>query len=104
MNRPTHSTQTGQYETVEQLIRYAASEFERVGVEFRPSKASKVIRRAFSLNPATVRRQIDAYIDREQHKATWRGFELFSATGYADPTAAHALANVEWAGRTAVTR
>lgn len=100
MSAPSFFTPTGSMYAVEELIRYAASEFERVGLPFQHTKAAKLIRAELRSGNRDVRRLIDAWVDRADHAATWAGFELFAASGYKDPTAARALANVhrEWAG------
>ncbi len=90
----------GKYETVEDLIRYAASEFRTVGVDFPPARMSKLIRREVR-NHGTARAAavIDRYLDHEL--VSWADFELYTARGYADPTGAHAVNNIENARRKA---
>lgn len=96
MNVTAYSTTTGQHETVESLIRYAASAFTTAGIEFPPSKMSKLIRREHRTRTGPkVRELIDTYLDEQIHARTWTGFELFTITGYADPTGARAAVNVD---------
>jgi len=83
---------TGNDNTVEALIRYASMRFTAAGIEYRPSKMSKVIRRASRLTLA--REIIDNYLSDRIEDASWRGFELF-VNGHADPTAANAARNLE---------
>jgi hypothetical protein len=93
--KASDGTLTGSHETVEDLIRYAARRFTEAGVEFRPSKMSKLIRNTSRISLA--REAIDAYltdlIDRVGDRS-WRGFELF-VNGYADPTGAHAVRSLQ---------
>lgn len=85
---------TGNHETVEDLIRYAAHTFDAHGVDYPPAKMSKLIRREQRAG-SNVRELIDAYVDRAFRKLSWAGFELFTASGYADPTGARAAHNVD---------
>lgn len=94
MSAATFTTATGQHETVEDLIRYAAHVFAANGMAYPPSKMSKLIRREHRTN-GNVRWLIDAYVSRSLHALSWAGFELFTASGYADPTGAHAAQNVD---------
>lgn len=96
MNAPTYSTQTGYHtQTVEDLFRYAAQQFEHARLPFRHTKMSKLIRSELRVGGVDVRRIIDAWVDRADHAATWEGFELFAVGCYADPTGAHAAKNID---------
>lgn len=94
MNVTAFSTTTGQHEPVEDLIRYAARVFEANGMTYPPSKMSKLIRSLHRVN-GNVRGLINTYVARSLEKLTWAGFELYTATGIADPTGARAAHNVD---------
>lgn len=94
MSAVAFTTTTGQHETVEDLIRYAARAFDAHGIAYPPAKMSKLIRREHRTH-SNVRGLIDAYIDRAFRSLSWAGFELFTASGYADPTGARAVHNVD---------
>lgn len=94
MSATAFRTATGQHETVEALIRYAVRVFEANGVAYPPSKMSKLIRRQHR-SGSNVKQLVDTYVARSLHSLSWSGFELFTASGYADPTGAHAAQNVD---------
>lgn len=90
---------TGTTTTVEETLRYAARRFEAAGIEFRPPRMVRLIRRAGRERSQAL---VDAFIDRERttdhtravlHR-TWESFELY-VNGHADPTAHRALSNVQ---------
>jgi hypothetical protein len=84
---------TGEHhDTVEDLIRYAAHAFSRAGVDFRPAKMSRLIRRSYAAGLAQA--SIHGYLDSAADRLSWGGFELY-VNGYADPTGAHAAKNVD---------
>lgn len=95
MKASTYTTQTGKHETVEDLLRYAATQFDRARLPFQQAKASKLIRRELRSGDIDVRRVIDTWVDQADASATWAGFELFALGGYADPTAALATVRVD---------
>jgi hypothetical protein len=96
-----YATRTGQGEagTVEDLIRYAAERFNGAGIRLPHTQLIRRIRRTFSETGASAARMmIDGFVievGRRRYAATWAGFELFTASGYADPTGARAAANVD---------
>jgi hypothetical protein len=92
---------TGNHNTVEELLRYAARRFNAAGVGFRPSKMSKLIR-SFA-PPMDAKAAIDSYLADKVEAASWAGFELY-VLGYADPTGAHAARNVDNERRTVISR
>ncbi|MEV8171068.1 hypothetical protein [Microbacterium sp. NPDC077486] len=95
MNRhPGSTATTGKHETVEELIRYAARVFEANSVAYPPAKMSKLIRAMHRAN-GNVRGVINMYVARSLEKLSWAGFELYTATGVADPTGARAAQNVD---------
>ncbi|GAA1694848.1 hypothetical protein GCM10009792_13580 [Microcella alkalica] len=96
MNASTYSTQTGNTkQSVEELLRYAATQFERARLPFRHNKMTRIIRNELRPGDVDVRRVIDAWVDRADASATWEGFELFAHCGYADPTAALAAVRID---------
>lgn len=95
MNAATYTTQTGKHETVETLMRYAATQFDNARLPFQQAKASKLIRRELRAGDIDVRRVIDAWVDQADETATWAGFELFALGGYADPTGALVAVRVD---------
>lgn len=96
-----YTTHTGQDEagTVESVIRYAADRFNSAGIRLPHSKLVNRVRRVFRTEGATAARgMVDAFIvatGKRLYAATWAGFELFAAGGYADPTGARAAQNVD---------
>jgi len=94
MNVLSHSTTTGNHETVEELTRFAAHAFAAAGIEYRPARMSKFIRRIHRAGNG-VRAAINRYLDNELEAHSWAGFELFTASGYPDPTGARAAQNVD---------
>jgi hypothetical protein len=94
MNATAHSTTTGNHETVEDLTRYAAHTFAAAGVAFRPARMGKLIR-SIHRTGGGVRAAINRYLDNGLDARSWAGFELFAASGYADPTGARAAYNVD---------
>lgn len=101
MNALSYSTTTGQDEagTAEELIRYAAGRFNAAGIKLPHSQLIRRIRRSFrESGPNATRHLIDGFaleVGRRRYAATWAGFVLYTATGYADPTGARAAANVD---------
>lgn len=77
--------------SVETLIRYAAHRFDAAGIEFRPPRMSRMIR---NVGITMARNAIDAYVIDRISDASWNDFELF-VNGYADPTGAFAVRNLD---------
>lgn len=78
--------------SVEELIRYAGYRFAQAGVDFRPPRMTRLIRRA---GVAFARDAVDAYLNDSLNRLdapTWEWFESFAM--HADPTAIAALHNV----------
>lgn len=87
---------TGEYETVEDLIRYAARSFAECGIEFRPARMSKLIRREVRIDGVNhAKSLIDRYLGRQLYSREWAGFERYAAQGYRDETGGRAAANVD---------
>lgn len=106
-DRHHHRTEysiAGEYETAEQVLRYAASLFDEAGIVFRPKWMQKIIRRELRLQgtEATVQ-LVERYVARKDHQLTYQGFELF-VNGYADPTGARAARNLDDRGEAARIR
>lgn len=101
MSGVAYTTHTGQHEagTVENVIRYAADRFNNAGIAFPHSKLVNRIRRVFRAGGhAAATSVVDEFITatgKRHYAATWAGFELFTATGYADPTGARAAQQVD---------
>ncbi|WP_339619859.1 hypothetical protein [uncultured Salinibacterium sp.] len=94
MDVSTHNPTTGNHETVEDLTRFAANAFAAAGIEYRPARMSKFIRRIHRAGNE-VRAAITRYLDNELDARSWAGFELYAVSGYADPTGARAARNVD---------
>lgn len=94
MNVLSHSTTTGNHETVEELTRFAAQAFAAAGIDYRPARMSKFIRRIHRAGSG-VRAAITRYLHNEAEAHSWAGFELYAVTGHADPTGARAAHNVD---------
>lgn len=92
---PRGHVHTVQLEAVDELMKYAARQCENLGVPFKPSQASKLIRSELRSGTEDVRRVIDAWIDQAAERSYWSQYELRTSTGVVDPTAATAIANIE---------
>lgn len=87
---------TGNTTSVEELLRYAAHRFEAAGVEFRPPRMTRLIRRAgVTVAREAVENYLDKIIEQESRDKTWDDFERRAFTGYADPTPALAHRNLQ---------
>jgi len=89
-------------ESVESVLRYASYRFSAAGVDFRPSKMSRIIRRAARTFDGGARAAVDTYlnlvVDQALRSHLWSGFELYVASGYADPTGAAAAHHLDATG------
>lgn len=94
----------GEYETAEEVIRYAARLFNEAGIAFRPKWMQKIIRRELRLQGTEATCLIiERYVARKDHDLSYRSFELF-VNGYADPTGAQAAHNMDERGDAAIIR
>lgn len=101
MNVVTYTTTTGRDEAgaVEAAIRYATRRFNDAGIRLPHTQLVRRIRSTFRADGyGAVVTMIDQFViatGKRLYAATWAGFEMFTTTGYADPTGARAAHNVD---------
>lgn len=105
MNARSFTTQTGNTkQAVEDLLRYAAAQFEQARLPFQHTKMIRIIRSELRAGDVDVRRVIDAWVDRADACATWKDFELFAIGQYADPVGALVAQRIDSEARRVVRK